>query len=55
LRYVIERTHAIWVLDWCLAAPHYLHCKAPLSKQLRLNWLPQEEEEDPYSFNNAGV
>jgi hypothetical protein len=54
LHYVIERTHGIWALDWCLATPHYVHCKPPLSKQLRFNWLPQEEE-GPYSFNNVGV
>jgi hypothetical protein len=44
LHCVVERTHVLWVLGWCLATPHYGHCKPPLSKQLRLIWLPQEEE-----------
>jgi len=45
LHYVTERTHVMWVLGWCLATLHYIHCKPPLSKQLRLICLPQEEED----------
>jgi hypothetical protein len=39
-----ERTHATWVLGWCRAIMQYVHGKPPLSKQLRLIWLPQKEE-----------
>jgi hypothetical protein len=35
------------VLGWCLATPHYVHCKPPLSKQLRLIWLPRRKALNP--------